>query len=187
MAERDGSREHGEELLAKAGRDVTDFGVDPSLLTAAPAPNGPIPDHTLSGDDAPPAPPEIGKKRRGPLGSLGDNRKRASGVRQLTNADQDKIVGLYVTVAMGVMLVKPDAAQVIATQAEQCAAAWRELAKDNDSVRRALLFLIEGGAWGAVMVAHLPIVVAFLPEETRKLLSFVSPTIPDEPPGNQGE
>jgi hypothetical protein len=177
----DGSRERGEAIFAAA-----DAGREPDpLLSAEPVQDGPlldapIPDHTRSADA--PTPPEEPRKRKG-LG-LGQNRKRASGVRQLTKSDHEKIEGIYITLGFGVMLVNQPAAQTIAEQATPCADAWVNLARENDGVRRALLFVIEGGAWGAVLVAHLPIVFALLPEEFRNTYRFLVPRIPDSPEGN---
>lgn len=181
MSESD-SRARGEAILAAAEADKTP---DP-LLAATPVEDGPllgppIPDHTRSMDAAP-TPPEEPPKRRG-LG-LGQNRKTRSGVRQLTKSDHEKIVGLYVTIGFGVVLVNQTAGQTIAEQAESCADAWVNLAKENDGVRRGLLFMIEGGAWGAVLVAHLPILFAVLPAEFRETYKFLVPRIPDSPEGN---
>jgi hypothetical protein len=179
-------RERGEAILRSAGRGPDE---DP-LLTAAPVPPDTpppfptepvVPDHTRSqSPEGPTEPPKAPRKGF----SLGTNKRRGSGVRALTAKDRDKIVGLYVTVGFGVMMFRPPTAQVIATQAEPCADAWMELARENDGVRRALLFMIEGGAWGAVVVAHMPIVFAVLPEEFGKAYSFLTPKIPDTPEGD---
>jgi hypothetical protein len=44
--------------------------------------------------------------------------------------------------------------------------AWEEIAKVNPRIRRVLLKLIEGGAWGALLMAHAPILVAILTKES---------------------
>lgn len=41
-------------------------------------------------------------------------------------------------------------------------AAWEELAKTNPRIRRFLLKCLEGGAWGALLMAHAPIAMAIL-------------------------
>ena len=169
-----------EQILAQASAEKT----DPSLLTAEPAPNGPIPqpvpDHAASQDE----PTEAGKPPKArAFSKLGANRKRGSGVRALVTADRDKIVGLYVTCGFAVMMVKPEAAKAIAESAERCADAWVELAKENDAVRRAVLFIIEGGAWGAVIVAHMPIALALVPENVARQYNFLLPAVPDSPDG----
>lgn len=98
------------------------------------------------------------------FGKLGQNKKPRSGVRALTVQDKDKIASLYTFGAMGLMPFKPKAAQAMAMSAEKCAEAWYEMARENDGVRRVLLMLIEGGAWGKVFAAHTPIILALLPE-----------------------
>jgi len=172
------ARERVQEVLAQAAAEKGEP-FDPSLYAAEPAPDGPLgeqptPDHTASMDpaDAPPKPP-------GKLGKLGANKRPRSGVRAFVKGDRDKIVGLYTVAAMGAMMVRPPAAQAIMTQSEQCADAWIELGRENDSVRRAILFLIEGGAWGMVIAAHLPIALVFLPEETQRMIGFLTPSAPD--------
>lgn len=44
--------------------------------------------------------------------------------------------------------------------------AWEEIAKVNPRIRRILLRLIEGGAWGALFMAHAPILIAILTKES---------------------
>jgi hypothetical protein len=44
--------------------------------------------------------------------------------------------------------------------------AWEEIAKVNPRIRRVLLKLIEGGAWGALFMAHAPILLAILTKES---------------------
>lgn len=145
------------------------FTVQPSNLAA---------DETIGDEYGPdpardiPEPPidaaeEVKKARRrngkSPFNNLGNNKKRASGVRQLTKQDREKIEQLYVTGAMVSMPFKPDIAKALANAAEDCAEAWFELSKENDGVRRTILMLIEGGAWGKVFAAHLPIFLAAIP------------------------
>jgi hypothetical protein len=78
-----------------------------------------------------------------------------------------------------------DAAEAFAGSSEACADAWYTLAENNDSVRRVLLMFIEGGAWGALVAAHVPIVMAFMPEQTKRLMAgmFARPEVPDSPEG----
>lgn len=44
--------------------------------------------------------------------------------------------------------------------------AWEEIAKVNPRIRRVLMKLIEGGAWGALFMAHAPILIAILTKES---------------------
>lgn len=105
-------------------------------------------------------------KRRvgGMLGGLGQNRQPRSGIRPLVKADKDAITQLYVYSAMAVMQFRPLTARTMADNAERCAEAWVELAKKNDAVRRAILALIEGGAWSGVFLAHAPILLTLIPD-----------------------
>jgi hypothetical protein len=107
----------------------------------------------------------------------------------LTEADREKIEGIYATLALIFVAPTPvfneDAATALAGQAKPCADAWFNLAENNDSVRRVILMFIEGGAWGALAAAHVPIIVAFMPEHTKRAMSamFARPDVPDTPEG----
>jgi hypothetical protein len=61
--------------------------------------------------------------------------------------------------------------------------AWEEIAKVNPRIRRVLLKLISGGAWGQLLMAHAPILVAILMKESisRKLplMRFVASVMDD--------
>lgn len=58
--------------------------------------------------------------------------------------------------------------------AEDCGEAWDELARTNPRVRAFLLKLITGGAWGAVIMAHLPILMAIVMKDgIRKHIPFM--------------
>lgn len=46
--------------------------------------------------------------------------------------------------------------------ADDCGEAWEELARTNPRIRRVLLKMISGGAWGAVLMAHAPIFMAVI-------------------------
>lgn len=133
------------------------------------------PDHTVTTEDVvkerlaadginPPKTAEKNPPRGAKRFGLGANVKRNSGVRALTKDDRDKIAALYTFGAAGVMPFRMKTAQIMAESADSCADAWMELAKKNDGVRRALLMLVEGGAIGAVVAAHLPILMSLLPE-----------------------
>jgi hypothetical protein len=95
--------------------------------------------------------------------NLGQNKKPRSGVRKLDEKDREKIASLYVFAAMPLQAFKPKVAAAMAASADKCADAWMELAQENDTVRRTILMLIEGGVWGKVFIAHTPILLAALP------------------------
>lgn len=99
------------------------------------------------------------------LGKLGQNKKARSGIRKLTDDDKEKIESLYIMMSMGLMPFRPDVAQALANIAEPAAQAWFDLANENDAVRRTILMLIEGGAWGKLFAAHTPLFIALVPRE----------------------
>jgi hypothetical protein len=140
------------------------------------------PDHTQEPAGLPPIngvkPPRASQKNppraagkadstfRDTLKNLGQNKTRASGVRQLTKDDRDKIEELYIMGAAGLMPFRMKTAQAVASQADSCADAWFELSKKNDSVRRAVLWFVETGVWGGLLAAHAPIAMSLVPEDT---------------------
>lgn len=138
-----------------------------------------VPNPWFTGAEPPPETPQDEQKRRP---RLGENRASRGGPRQLTKKDLNDLLGLYMGVGATVRIFKPKAGEVIATQAESCVEAWEALAKQNDSVRRALLALLEGGAWSLVISAHLPIILSMVPERVMESmpLLFGEPEQTDE-------
>lgn len=104
---------------------------------------------------------------------LGTNRKRASGVRQLTKKDLDQLRGYYAAAGVLAMPFNQRAAEALTESADRCVDAWDELAKQNDRVRKALLAILEGGAWGLVLSAHVPIIWAFIPDKALERLPLM--------------
>lgn len=89
----------------------------------------------------------------------------------------------------GVMLMPFDqpCATVIANSAGDCANALVELSKTNEAVRRVLAGLTQGGAWGVVITAHLPIVMTvashhFSGNPVMASVTQLHPETDDEPP-----
>lgn len=158
----------------------------PEFAAPIPAPEAEgmfsAPDHTKSRS----VPPGI--KRA--LGKMGTNKKTRGGPRQLRAEDIQRIEEYYDMLAWAMKMYKPAVAAAIqdeitiksldgddeitetTTRAAQCAQAWGELAKENDSVRRFILMLVETGAWSKVMMVNLPIVVAALPDDALSRLMF---------------
>jgi hypothetical protein len=148
---------------------------EPGSYIPVPQPSSAFgPDHTKSTEEIAQEfldrkPPKVNQKNPPKSGAsvfktLGQNKKPRSGVRALTVKDKEKIATLYTFGAMGLMPFKQKAAQAMAQSADACAEAWYEMAQENDGVRRVLLMLIEGGAWGKVFAAHTPILIALLPD-----------------------
>lgn len=149
------------------------------------------PDHTKSRTVPP------GVKRA--FGKLGANKKTRSGVRALKPEDIARLEEYYDLLAFAVGMYKPAVAEAIrddvttsyetaeglvtqtTTRAALCAQAWGELAKENDSVRRMILMMVETGAWSKVFMANLPILVAALPDDAlSRLMSRFMPMQTDD-------
>lgn len=85
-------------------------------------------------------------------------------VRPLTKKDKEKIAGTYGMLALASMPFNQRASIALMEQSEACAEEWVKLAEVNTSVRRVLLMFLEGGMWGGVVLAHVPIMAGILPE-----------------------
>lgn len=70
------------------------------------------------------------------------------------------LMELYASVGMVMMPFDQPCAMSVVNSAEQCADAMVKLAAENDAVRRALNALTQTSAWGGVIAAHLPIIMA---------------------------
>lgn len=132
-----------------------------------PEPVDAIPDHTKSADDVPPL-SDAGEERQ--KFKLGENKKRGSGVRRLNKKDLEQLKSYYDTLSFVLMPFNRKAAETCAEGSQNCVDAWAELAESNDGVRKMLLSLIEGGAWGRVVMAHIPLAWAFVPEHVQERL-----------------
>lgn len=69
---------------------------------------------------------------------------------------------MYAGIGMAVMPFDPSCARVIIENADKCAESLDELAKTNPAVRRMLISLVTTSAWGSVIMAHAPIVMAIM-------------------------
>lgn len=67
---------------------------------------------------------------------------------------------MYAGIGLAVIPFDPSCGRIIIENAETCASSLDELAKTNPAVRRVLLSLVTTSAWGAVMMAHAPILMA---------------------------
>lgn len=156
-------------------------------------PDAVIPDHSKSRK----MPPGVQKA----MGKLGNNKKARGGPRALKEDDIQKIEDYYYLLGVTMMPFKPAVTNAInepvgdtsesgdssvgSNRAHMCALAWYELANQNDSVRRVLLMFIEGGAWSAVFMANLPILMAALPDDALSRIFariMPAPHIPDSVP-----
>lgn len=67
---------------------------------------------------------------------------------------------LYASVGMVLMPFDQPCGTAVVNSAEPCAEALVKLAAENDAVRRALSAITQTSAWGGVIAAHLPIIMA---------------------------
>lgn len=74
------------------------------------------------------------------------------------------VMDIYGFAGMSLSMFRPNIAKVIVENAEDCAAAWEDLAETNESVRRVLLSLTKTSAWGGIILAHAPIALAIYSE-----------------------
>lgn len=122
--------------------------------------------------NTPTEPPKEAPKRRSRardkaeslLGDLGKNSPARSSVRKLSDDDRARLVSMYETVASLAQPIRPTLALAIHTSKEQCVDSWMNLADKNVKVRAKILAFLEGGEWTAVLIAHLPLFMAVIPE-----------------------
>lgn len=70
------------------------------------------------------------------------------------------LTDLYTMLGAVLSPMDPVCGGAIINQAPECAKALEKLAKTNPEVRRVLVNLVSTSAWGAVITAHIPIVMA---------------------------
>lgn len=89
---------------------------------------------------------------------------RVSKTRQVKALPKGGLKGpltqLYVGIGMSVMPFDPSCGRTIIENADKCAEALDDLSKTNTAVRNFLIGLCTTSAWGAVLMAHAPIVMA---------------------------
>lgn len=71
-----------------------------------------------------------------------------------------EVQNLYMAAGLGIYPFDNAIGALIADNAENCAVAWDELAKKNASIKHALERLLETSAYGTLIAAHMPILVA---------------------------
>lgn len=99
------------------------------------------------------------------LGKLGTNSPARSPIRQLTAEDRDIIASHYRKIARIAVYFRPQLGHALEMQSDECADGWMRWAAKNVKVRKQLLAVVEGSAVTEVMMAHLPILMAVVPEK----------------------
>lgn len=67
---------------------------------------------------------------------------------------------MYGTIGMTVALFDPVCGQAILANAEACAIALENMARENEAVRRVIMSLVQTSIWGQLIAAHMPILLA---------------------------
>lgn len=119
--------------------------------TASPRPDQPI---TRTQDEAPDG------KRKG--------KKQTPTPRYVKGVIAVGMTKLYKRTGRIVKAMDKDIGIAIIECAEDCGEAWDELARTNPRVRKFLLKLVSGGAWGSVIMAHAPILLAVIMKDGIK-------------------
>lgn len=147
-------------------------------LEISAVPSVPTPDHTATADptdiSADPAPRVrkriLGKSTTTPgskdSATKGERAKAAKTEKPLPPIPRGGFVApverMYGTIAMGLMAVDMDMATAVANSAHNAAVAWDELARTNPAIRRMLVAMMSTTATGALIAAHMPILIALM-------------------------
>lgn len=169
--------------VSKMGEDAT---FDLSAVTPTDVPyigptsddEPPPPDHTASASLPPFETPEPtspgGGKGRGKRGRAREPRptppkpRPGSLVKPLTE--------LYEGIGGALVLFDPVCGTAVIESAPKCAEAVENLARENEAVRRVISRMLETSAWGGVLIAHAPIILAVAAHHgPREVAQVVSP------------
>jgi hypothetical protein len=141
---------------------------------------------------APPPPPEPGSvPRKTPVNPAKEPRKAKSDISLASEKEIERwFLKMYGMVGSFLSVVKPEIGNRILLDAEKCAAANAALAMENESIRRTVSAAMVTGVYGAVIAAHLPLILVILAEfvtndpekriNSNMLLGFAS-LIGDDP------
>lgn len=105
------------------------------------------------------------EKAQGMFAELGKNSPARSAVRKLTDDDRRRMIGVYDTIGNLARPIRPALSTAIEMSKERCVDSWCDLADKNVKVRAKILAFLEGGEWTAVLMAHLPLFMAVIPEQ----------------------
>jgi len=101
---------------------------------------------------------------------------------------------LYTGLGMMLMPFDPSCAKVIIEAAPKCAESLDDLAKTNPAVRRILISLVTTSAWGSVIMAHAPIIMAVamhhvpaLKERQEKMVGEFAEMLANMPSSTDGD
>jgi hypothetical protein len=146
---------------------------EPEPLVFTDAPEFIKPDHLADAGPSLARP----KKPRGPVGRafLGPEKptKPARMPRLPTLGKRGQfekpLTEIYISIGTLVLPFDPVCGQTFIQQAPACAKSLDELAYQNEAVRKALEYFVATSVWGAVIAAHLPILLAVAMHHSSKI------------------
>jgi hypothetical protein len=95
------------------------------------------------------------------LGTANDGEPKRPGGKRGSTLERDLKATLD-GVATALLFINPTDGQIIARRSDQLASAWARLANKNPGVRRVLVALTTGSAYGEVVIASLLVVIPIL-------------------------
>ncbi len=75
---------------------------------------------------------------------------------------KESLTGLYAGIGMMLMPFDAHCGSAVIEAADTCAGSLEDLAKTNPAVRKALMTLVKTSAWGTVIAAHAPLIMAIM-------------------------
>lgn len=142
-----------------------------------------VPDASASRDERRSFASYIGKQKEKTEERTRRGRKPRKPVsRAKKGAFTEHLEGLYALAGTAVFMRDQHCGTVILENAEKCAEALDELAYQNESVRRVLDALVTTSAFGAVVMAHAPIIVAMASHHGGGKIPFVPTIVKDDEP-----
>lgn len=134
--------------------------------------DAPMPNHTASADfvaDPPPVTTEGGFRGFAQRSARNGRKARVkadvpiaikAAIPNKKGQFVEPLMKLYAGAGTAVMMFDPVCGQAVLMSAQKCAESVDELAYQNESVRKAVWALTQTSIMGAVLVAHLPIIMA---------------------------
>lgn len=107
------------------------------------------------------------------------------GPRRRAGKIQRELEQLYATMGSTIYVFNPKIGATIVENSTRCAESLDELARTNPAVRKALMAMLETGAWSGVIIAHMPIAMAVATEYIPSFREAFAPQGYEPPSENQ--
>lgn len=114
-------------------------------------------------------------KARKPRGNKAEpspslNRKEPTKISRRKGQFVEPLTGVYVGIGMAIMSIDMQCGQAVVEAGPNCAKAMDDLAQKNDAVWRAVYSITQTSLAGAVIFAHMPIILAVIGHHRPELL-----------------